>query len=182
MHGASGSGKSWLSDRLIPELRAVRIRSDLERKRLARIEPTQSAAAGLREGIYTPEFSHRTYAHLADCAENCLRAGFSTIVDAAFLEPSDREVFRSLASRLELPCVIVACQADPIALAARVRERSAGRGDASDADLSVLDHQLREIQPFEPDERSCVVAIDTGEPDVVRRVVDAIAARTSRTT
>ena len=33
MHGASGSGKSWLSEHLVPTLRAVRVRSDLERKR-----------------------------------------------------------------------------------------------------------------------------------------------------
>ena len=174
MHGASGSGKSWLSGRLAPALRAVRVRSDLERKRLAGIEPSAPASAGVRKGIYTPSFSHRTYSRLADCAESCLRAGLSVIVDAAFLEASDRRLFRALAVRLKVPCTIVSCEADPITLAQRVDARSQEHQDASDATLAVLDTQLREFQPFEPDEERCVIHVDTQEPDVVKRVIEAI--------
>jgi aminoglycoside phosphotransferase family enzyme/predicted kinase len=174
MHGASGSGKSWLSGHLVPELRAVRVRSDLERKRIAGIEPTAPADARVREGIYSPEFSHRTYGRLADCAESCLRAGLSVIVDAAFLELNDRRLFRTLAVRLNVPCAIVSCEADPITLAQRVDDRSKEHTDASDATLSVLDAQLREIQPFEPAEQACVIHADTGESDTVKRVTDEI--------
>lgn len=177
MHGPSGSGKSWLSGKLIPELRAIRIRSDLERKRLARVAPTQSASAAVREGIYSPEFNHRTYSHLANCAASCLRSGLSVIVDAAFLEQTDREVFRALASQLRAPCIIVSCQADPVTLAARIIERSGQRRDPSDADLTILNAQLRDIQPFTPEEQRCVVSIDTSEPDAARRVVAAITAQ-----
>jgi aminoglycoside phosphotransferase family enzyme/predicted kinase len=179
MHGASGSGKSWLSAQLAPELRAVRIRSDLERKRLAGIEPSQSAASGVRKDIYSSEFSHRTYGHLADCAERSLRSGIDTIVDAAFLEATDRALFRNLASRLNVSCFIVSCQADPIALAARVLERSQRRTDPSDANLSVLDAQLRGMHGFAADEQHSVIPIDTSEPDAVRRVATAIASRRS---
>lgn len=174
MHGASGSGKSWLSGQLVPALSAVRVRSDLERKRLAGIEAAQPAAARVREGIYTPQFSHRTYGRLLDCAESCLRAGISVIVDAAFLDATDRRLFRNLAARLKVACTIVSCEADPITLAQRVAERSQARTDASDATLSVLDTQLREIQPFEAAEQSCVIHADTGEPHVVQRVADEI--------
>jgi uncharacterized protein len=174
MHGASGSGKSWLSGQLVPALRALRVRSDLERKRLAGIEPSAAAGARVREGIYSPEFSHRTYSRLADCAESSLRAGLSVIIDAAFLETTDRRVFRTLAARLKVPCAIVSCEADPITLAQRVTGRSLDRKDPSDATLSVLDAQLREIQPFEPDEQRCVIHVDTEEPDALRRVIDEI--------
>lgn len=176
MHGASGSGKSWLSSRLVPEVSAVRMRSDLERKRLAGVNAMQSAAAGVREGIYSPQFSHRTYSRLEDCAETCLRAGLNVIVDAAFLETVDRQLFRALAARLRVPYVIVSCEADPITLAKRVMERS-GRKGPSDASISVLDTQLREIEPFESTEQPYVVHIDTSEPDAVRRVSQVIAAR-----
>jgi aminoglycoside phosphotransferase family enzyme/predicted kinase len=176
MHGASGSGKSWLSSRLFPALHAVRVRSDLERKRLAGMEPAASASARVREGIYAPEFSHRTYSRLADCAESCLRAGLSVIVDAAFLETTDRRVFRTLAARLKVPCVIVSCEADPIRLAQRVDSRAQERKDASDATLAVLDAQLREIQPFEADEQRCVIHVDTEEPHATERVIDEIRA------
>jgi aminoglycoside phosphotransferase family enzyme/predicted kinase len=177
MHGPSGSGKSWLSERLVPQVQAVRIRSDLERKRLAGIGATQSAAAAVRQGIYSAEFNRRTYNHLADCAENCLRAGLNVIVDAAFLEATDREIFRTLAGRTGAGFRIVSCQADPISLAAHILERTARRDDPSDATLAVLDKQLREIQPFEASEQECVIPIEVTEPDAVQRVTDAIRAR-----
>lgn len=177
MHGASGSGKSWMSARLVAELHAVRIRSDLERKRLAGIAASESAAAPAGQGIYSPGFSHRTYGRLLDCAEHCLSAGLNVIVDAAFLDARDRGLFRQLAHRSGVPYFIVSCQADPSTLAARVLKRHAQRRDASDADLSVLDTQLREKAPFETIEQDCVVAVDTEETDAVRRVSDTIKQR-----
>jgi hypothetical protein len=176
MHGASGSGKSWLSEHLVPTLHAVRVRSDLERKRLAGVEPTTPTVARVREGIYSPDFSHRTYSRLADCAESCLRAGVSVIVDAAFLETSDRRQFRELAARLRVSYTIVSCEADPITLAQRVDDRAKERKDPSDATLSVLDAQLREFQPFEPAEQTRVVTVETGDPDAVRKVTEVICA------
>lgn len=177
MHGASGSGKSWLSARLVPELQAVRIRSDLERKRLAGLDPQQSAAAPVRKGIYSPEFSHRTYGRLAECAEHCLNARLNTIVDASFLEQADRRMFRGLAQRMGVPCYVVSCQADPVTLAQRLEERSAARSDPSDANLSVLDTQLREFEPFEAAEERSVIAVDTSEHNAVQRVASEIKSR-----
>lgn len=179
MHGPSGSGKSWMSERLVPEVRAIRIRSDVERKRLAGIGALESAAAAVRQGIYSAQFSHRTYSRLADCAENCLGAGLNVIVDAAFLEAADREVFRTLARHSGAGFLIVSCQADPISLAAHVLERAARHDDPSDATLAVLDRQLREIQPFEASERECVIPIEVTQPDAVQRVADTIRARSA---
>lgn len=181
MHGVSGSGKSWLSRQLVPELLAIRIRSDLERKRMAGMRPLQSAAAHVREGIYAPQFSHRTYARLADSAEACLRAGFDVIVDAAFLDAADRELFRVLAERAGIRRVIVSCQADPTALAERISERSSGHTDPSDSTLSVLDMQLRELRPFELAEQPDVIAVDTSDPNVVERAAEAVRARAAAT-
>jgi aminoglycoside phosphotransferase family enzyme/predicted kinase len=178
MHGPSGSGKSWMSERLVPEMRAVRIRSDVERKRLAGIGALESAAADA-QGIYSAQFSHRTYSRLADCAENCLGAGLNVIVDAAFLQAADREVFRTLARDIGARFLIVSCQADPISLAAHILERAAKHDDPSDATLAVLDRQLRAIQPFEASEQECVIPIEVTQPDAVQRVADAIRARSA---
>ena len=46
MTGYSGSGKSWLSKRLVPGLSAIRLRSDLERKRLAGLDPKADSQSG----------------------------------------------------------------------------------------------------------------------------------------
>jgi len=174
MHGPSGSGKSWLSERLVPKLAAIRVRSDVERKRLAGIAPYASAAAGHQQGIYSEEFSHRTYGRLVDCVENCLRAGFNTVVDAAFLDAADRELFWSLALRLRAICIVVSCHGEQAMLAERVMQRSHARKDASDADLEVLNVQLRDLQPFSASEQKHVIVIDTSDANAVQHVVTSV--------
>jgi aminoglycoside phosphotransferase family enzyme/predicted kinase len=177
MHGPSGSGKSWLSEQLVGALPAVRIRSDVERKRLAGIDVSQSAAGAVGQGIYSAQLSHRTYARLADCAERCLRAGIDVIIDAASLDPTDREVFQHLASALHASFAIVACQSDPIDLAARILQRGREHNDPSDASLAVLDAQLRGMQPFNDNERKHVISVDTAHSVDVQAVARAIGAR-----
>ncbi|HQQ71765.1 MAG TPA: AAA family ATPase, partial [Alicycliphilus sp.] len=65
-YGLSGAGKSTAAAALVQQ-GAVRLRSDVERKRLFGLAPlADSAAPGL--DIYTPEASRRTFAPLADQA------------------------------------------------------------------------------------------------------------------
>jgi len=73
-----------------------------------------------------------------------------------------------------VPVAIVSCQADPQTLASRLEARSVGRKDPSDANLSVLNMQLREITAFNPSEQRRVVAIDTNAPHPVERAAAAI--------
>jgi uncharacterized protein len=174
MHGPSGSGKSWLSERLIPELRAIRVRSDLERKRLAGTAVTDSAAADVHQGIYAPQFSHHTYRRLAECTEACCLAGLNVVVDAAFLESDDRKRFSALAQRLGAAYVIVSCQAGRATLQRRILQRDAAKRDASDATIAVLDAQLSQMLPFEHSEQQHVVSFEANEPDAFQRLVGKI--------
>ena len=177
MQGLSGSGKSWLSDQLIPQVGAVRIRSDLERRRLA---PGQAAAIrdrGLQRGLYDPHFSRRTYARLLDCAESCLDAGINTIVDAAFLAGAERRLFRELAARKGLSFVIVLCRADRGVLVERLRKREQLHADPSEADVEVLDWQLQSSEPLSTEEQPHVIAVDTAAPNASQKAYAAICSR-----
>lgn len=51
MHGYSGSGKTTVAESLIEALLAVRIRSHLERKRLAGLPPDAATGSGYEQGI-----------------------------------------------------------------------------------------------------------------------------------
>jgi uncharacterized protein len=181
MHGASGSGKSFLSERLSGQLGAVRMRSDLERKRLAKSQP-DAARAGFMQGIYTPEFTSRTYARLLECAQRCLQAGVSVIVDAAFLNGEDRRVFGEMAAQQEAQFVIVSCEADKPVLAERIETRLQARVDPSEADVSVLDLQLQNMQPLRADEQSHTVRVQTGEACAYEKALAALQVRLARTT
>ncbi len=177
MHGPSGSGKSRLSAQLAATVPAIRIRSDVERKRLGGIDPDEPAPAAPQQGIYSSSFNHRTYARLADCAERCLRAGFNVIIDAAFLDETDRAAFCSLARQLHAGFLIVACQADAITLADRILQRGREHTDPSDASLAVLDHQLRSLQPFAASEQPHVICVDTAQDADIKNLIAAVASR-----
>jgi aminoglycoside phosphotransferase family enzyme/predicted kinase len=176
MHGPSGSGKSWLSERLVPLLGAVRIRSDVERKRLGDT-PTPAHNVGFEQGLYAPEISRRTYARLLECAASCLKGGVDAIVDAAFLNGADRRLFRDLAMREGFRFVMLACEADHVVLTERIQKRVQLRIDPSDAGVKVLNRQLRNREPLSADEQSGVIRVDTTEPQACQRAFAAIRDR-----
>ena len=160
MHGLSGSGKTWLSERLMTALPAIRLRSDVERKRIHGqiIEAHGTDAPG--EGLYTQSAAQRTYRELAALAECVCVAGWIVIVDAAFLQRWQRRMFEDLATRLAIPWVILDCQAPEALLKARVQHRRMEASDISDADDAVLQYQLRTTQPLEVHEREASISIE----------------------
>ena len=162
-HGLSGSGKSYLSQRLLERAGAIRLRSDVERKRLFGLRAPDSAVAPPGAGIYAADVSQRTYERLLALAQVALDAGFPTIVDATFLRRPQRDAFRRFAQARGLPFAILHCRADPALLRQRVAARHAGRADASDADLAVLERQLAVHDALADDERAVAIEIDTGQ-------------------
>jgi aminoglycoside phosphotransferase family enzyme/predicted kinase len=145
--GLSGSGKTWLATRLAPLLGAIHLQSDVERKRLAGMQATDRSASGLATQLYSPANTERLYAHLCGSAGKLLAAGWNVIVDATFMTSARRAQLRDLAARQGAPLHVIVCQAPPETLRRRVQQRSALRTDASEADASVLDWQLRHHEP-----------------------------------
>lgn len=182
MHGPSGSGKSSLSERLAPQLGAVRIRSDLERKRLAGTHASVDNNAGFEQGIYKPEFNHRTYARLLECAENCLKGGVNAIVDATFLNAADRQLFHDLAAGQRIRYIIVSCDADRALLMKRIEMRRQSHVDPSDADAAVLDRQLHQMEPLSADEQLHRVSVDTSQAQAYEKALAAIQDRLASVT
>jgi len=166
-HGLSGSGKTWLSDQLIPALPCFRVRSDVERKRLF----GESGPVAPGSGIYSKQHTENTYARLEQVARDVLSDGWSLIVDAAFLKRPERDRFHDLAEGLGVGFAIIDCQAPESVLRARIERRATEAKDASDADLRVLDFQLANAHAIDwaiaDDERSYCVTIETGgDPDI----------------
>ena len=157
-HGYSGSGKSTLSGQLAEKIGAIQIRSDIERKRLFGYRAQEPTGSGLGGGLYTEEANLKTYQHLADCAKAVIAAGFSAIVDAAFLKTQQRDLFLQLAESCGIPFIIVAFQASDAELCRRIRHR---QQDASEATLDVLQHQYASAQPFFAKEQRYVITINT---------------------
>ena len=169
----SGAGKSHVSARLLEATGAVRLRSDVVRKRLFGLDALASSDALGRERVYSADATRRTYARLADDAAAALAAGWPVIVDAAFLRRAERDALRQLARRVGVPFTILDCRADAEVLRTRVAARSRRGGDASEADVAVLERQLGYVEPLAADERAASLTLDTARP----LAVDALAAR-----
>jgi predicted kinase len=161
MHGLSGSGKSSIAQGLLEALGAVRLRSDVERKRLFGLEAVGRTGAVPDGGIYSAAAGARTYARLAEIAGSLLAAGYPVIVDAACLQRDQRELLCRVAMEHGLPFAVVSCEAALPVLRERVARREQQGADASDADLAILERQRRTSQPLGADEMAHVVRIAT---------------------
>ena len=170
MHGFSGCGKSHLATQLIAELEVLQVRSDIERKRLAGIDPLQRGS----ETLYSAAMNQRTYAHLAQVAEVALDSGCSVCLDAALLRRADRRLLVAVAECHGAPWLILSLHAPPEVLRARLAGR---QGDPSDADQHVLDLQLARSEPLSDQEQTHALVIDTTREEPLPALVAQIRER-----
>ncbi len=145
--GVSGSGKTTVSQAMVDQLDAIRVRSDVERKRLFDLPAEADTKSGMNAGIYSPEASARTYTRLHDLARVIAESGFLAVADATFLKKEQRQPFAALAGSLECPYLVLDIEAEPDELRRRITSRAEAGTDASEANLDVLEQQLAQREP-----------------------------------
>jgi len=160
-HGVSGSGKSTATLPLVEQLGALRLRSDVERKRLHGLARNARSGSAPGAGIYNNAASTQTYAQLGSLAVRTIEAGYPAIVDATFLSRARRAAFRAIAEDLRVPFLILEFHADAAELRRRVALRQEAGQDASEAGLAVLERQLRQDEPLDAGESDLALVIDT---------------------
>jgi len=156
-HGLSGSGKSTYSERLVARSGAIRVRADVERKRLHGLQPSDRVEGAKRAELYSDDATQATYLHLYTVAEELLVSGYSVVLDATFLQQKHRRTMHELADRLGVDFAILDCAADPETLSQRMHNRQANELEPSDADASVLEAQLVSREPLTDSERALVM-------------------------
>lgn len=168
-HGLSGSGKTTGSDWAITQYQMIRLRSDVQRKRLfskpisgglnpgelnstgkeqLSVGHADSQAIEVAAGIYSTTASEATYQHLWSLARELLMAGYCVLVDATFLRQADRQRFCALAAAFAAEFRILHFEADRAVLEQRIVQRLVDATDASDASLGVLEFQLSSQEPL----------------------------------
>jgi aminoglycoside phosphotransferase family enzyme/predicted kinase len=166
-HGLPGSGKTFVSRCLLEVTGAIRVRSDVERKRLFGLHAGEASRDRVAGGIYDRSTTARTFARLSAVAYTALKAGWPTIVDAAFLTRFERAEFAALAAAVASPFSIVDCQAAMPLLRQRVSKRQASGGDASEADTLVLERLATTAEPLDDEEAAVALVVDAEQPATV---------------
>src|SRR3990172_6534998 len=144
--GLTATGKSDLARRLGEVAGIDIVSSDVVRKGLAGLAPSEHRFEPFRAGIYSPEFTGRTYEALLQEGRNRLRRGRSVILDASFLRRDQRRAAARLAGEegAQFACLVFRASDDAVRvrLARRLREG----GDPSDARWEIYAAQKRRFQ------------------------------------
>lgn len=170
MHGVSGSGKSHLSEQMLERIDAIRIRSDVERKRLFR----ELSRRGEQLELYGQQMNTRTAQHLYNLAKEMLQSGYSVIVDATFIRQHTRQRYLDLGEELEVPTRIISCFCEQRLIEARLNKRAKEGGDVSDADVPVMQDQLKAQQKITEQEQTQTITVDTDNDQAVDRLVEQL--------
>ena len=128
------------------------------------------AADGFASGIYTPEWTERTYQECFARADAALFEGKRVIVDASFRAESQRRRFLGLAADWCVPGILFICQADAGVVKTRLEKR---RNDISDADWAIY---LEAAQRWESlgartQELSHAISTDRDESDPLNQAL-----------
>ncbi|HEX78949.1 MAG TPA: AAA family ATPase [Dehalococcoidia bacterium] len=173
--GLVGSGKSVLAQSLAGRLGLVVISSDVTRKRLASVQETEHRFEEFDTGIYTPEFSRKTYDAMFIEARGILSEGGSVIIDASFIKSGERQRARQLAGETGARFFVLECNLEE-GLARNRLEQRLKEGSVSDGRWEVYLKQKERYQPpleVSPDKR---VIIDSSQSVdiIVRQVMDTV--------
>ena len=162
--GLTATGKSTLAHRLAELTGFNVVSSDAVRKELAGLAPWQHRFEPFRRGIYSPEFTDRTYETLLEAARRFLSEGRFVIVDASFVRRRYRQWARRLAREMGAQFACLEVRASHAAVRRRLARRLREGGDPSDARWEIYMAQKRTFQaPSEvPTEQHVVV--NTGRP------------------
>jgi predicted kinase len=162
--------------RLVEALGTIRLRSDIERKRLFG-EQTDASKDQLAKGIYSAEASQATYDRLHQLARETLLAGFPVVIDATYLKAGQRQAASEVAEQTGAPFLILDCHAPEAVIASWLAQRQQDGKDPSDATLEVIQAQQAAREPLDDEEVIHSKRVDTHDSASLDSLVERIRQR-----
>ena len=162
--GMIATGKSTLAQAWARHKQLRSYNSDLVRKELAGIRPTDSRRQTIDAGIYARDFSRKTYSALLARAGAGLQRGESVIIDASYQFARDRKDIKTLAKSLNCQVYFILCQCSEVEMKRRMDERAQDPAAVSDGRWEIYLEQKKRFEP--PDELAVpeLIIINTQAP------------------
>ena len=148
--GLIASGKSFLAEKFAQQQGARYLNTDRVRKELAGIEATKHRPDGLAQGIYTPEYTERTYQFILDTAEGELQKRNSVVLDGSYSKRTGRNRVIEYGRRNNAETYFILCRCSENEVKKRLEQRARDPQAVSDGRLDIY---LKQKETFElPDE------------------------------
>lgn len=158
--GVTGTGKTTIAEAMARHTGLVVISSDVVRKQLAGVPSAEHHFDSFGTGLYSPEFSRRTYDTMIGRARDFLASGTSVILDASFIKAADRLKVKDLADEIGVDMFVLECRANEDLIRTRLSGRM-NEGTVSDGREEILDPQLRTFEPVTDSSTGHRIEIDS---------------------
>jgi len=168
--GLIGSGKSFQARNLAERLGAEVIRTDVLRKELLQIAPSEKHHESFGQGIYASDISRKTYEKAVELAADKIGKGKPVIIDASFKNRSDRAMAVDLAKRLCVPFYIIECTCPDDVVKIRLEKRMMEKDNPSDGRWEILQEQKKQYEAVNEIPDDNYFRVDTSaSPEMDRR-------------
>jgi len=160
--GLIASGKSTLAEMFTGAHHFPWYNTDRVRKELAGLRATERRPDGPQQGIYTPEFTEKTYREMLARAELDLQQGSAGVVlDGSYSKRSDRTNVVTLAGKQNAEVLFILCFCSDKEVRHRLELRAKDPAAVSDGRWEIFVRQKETFEfPDELDERQ-LVQLDT---------------------
>jgi len=135
--GLIASGKSTLAETWAKNKGFVYLNSDRIRKELAGLEVHEGQKTEWSKGIYTAEFSRRTYDALLERAQEELRQDRGVVLDASYSLQAERIRVRKMAENVGEECVFILCSCSEEEVKTRLAKRARDPHAVSDGNWEI---------------------------------------------
>ncbi len=173
--GLIASGKSTLAEHFAGNKRLPYYNTDRVRKELAGSDPSDRRTDGYNLGIYTREFSRRTYQEMLDRAAADIRSGcYGVVLDGSYNSRDERGRVMELADSLGAGSLFIQCVCSEAVVKERLKLRARDSEAVSDGSWEIYLVQKERFQPPEELEASRLITVNTEQP--VARLLEKLAA------
>jgi len=162
--GWIGTGKSTIARAIAEALEWGWLRTDVLRKELAQVPPLEHRFEEFHQGVYSPEFSRKTYQNLFERARNHLESEKSLILDASFNKQADRQTALDLARETQADFLFIECQCSDEEIKKRLAYRAREKSEPSDGRWELLAEQKKDYDPVEGFDPDLILFLNTERP------------------
>lgn len=167
--GLMGCGKSYQARHLAARLEAGIIRTDVLRKKMLNINPTDRHHEKFGRGIYSDNISRLTYDRAYELAESTIKSGKPVIIDASFKRRSERQKAMQMAERLNIPFYMIECTCRDEVVKKRLEKRIKEKNNASDGRWEIYATQKNDFDEINEIPSGHFFKVDTSEdPEMLR--------------